>query len=91
MNEEAVLELGQQAMITAMTIAAPILIVGATVGLLVGIFQALTQIQDHTLSFVPKILAMILVLTICLPWFIDRMVEFSRTVITNIPTIIGGG
>ncbi len=91
MNEEAVLELGQQAMITAMTIAAPVLIVGAAVGLLVGIFQALTQIQDHTLSFVPKILAMLLVLTICLPWFIDCMVEFSRSVITNIPTIIGGG
>ncbi|MEO2023953.1 MAG: flagellar biosynthetic protein FliQ, partial [Pirellulaceae bacterium] len=71
MNEEAVLELGQQAMITAITIAAPVLIVGAAVGLLVGIFQALTQIQDHTLSFVPKILAMLLVLTICLPWFID--------------------
>ena len=91
MNEEAILELGRQAMITAMTVAAPILIVGAAVGLLVGMFQALTQIQDHTLSFVPKIMAMILVLTICLPWFLDQMVEFSRTVISNIPTVIGGG
>lgn len=90
MHEQVVLDLGQQAMITAMTIAAPILIVGAAVGLLVGLFQALTQIQDHTLSFVPKIVAMLLVLTLCLPWLIDQMVEFTRTVITNIPTVIGG-
>ena len=61
------------------------------VGLLVGMFQALTQIQDHTLSFVPKIIAMILVLTLCLPWFLDQMVEFSRSVISNIPTVLGGG
>lgn len=91
MNEQVVVDLGQQAMITAMTIAAPILIVGAAVGLLVGLFQALTQIQDHTLSFVPKMMAMVLVLTICLPWLLDQMVEFSRTVITSIPTVLGGG
>ena len=91
MNEQVVVDLGQQAMITAMTIAAPILIVGAAVGLLVGLFQAVTQIQDHTLSFVPKMMAMVLVLTICLPWLLDQMVEFSRTVITSIPTVLGGG
>ena len=91
MNEQAVLELGQQAMMTALTLAAPVLIVGAAVGLIVGIMQAVTQVQDHTLSFVPKILAMILVLTICLPWLIDRMVDFSRSVITNIPMVLGGG
>lgn len=91
MTEQTVLELAQQAMLTALTIAAPVLVVGAAVGLLVGMFQALTQIQDHTLSFVPKIIAMILVLTLCLPWFLDQMVEFSRNVISNIPTVLGGG
>lgn len=75
----------------ALVIGAPVLIVGVLVGLAIGLMQALTQIQDQTISFVPKIVTMMLVLVLCLPWLIQRMVEYSEVLITNIPsTIIGG-
>jgi flagellar biosynthetic protein FliQ len=67
----------------AVVIAAPLLLVGMAAGLLVGLLQALTQVQDQTVSFVPKILAMAGVLIACLPWLVTRMVEFTRTVFEN--------
>ena len=59
------------------------LIIGMAAGLLVGLMQALTQIQDQTVAFVPKILAMAGVLVVCLPWLVTRMVEFTRVVFIN--------
>jgi flagellar biosynthetic protein FliQ len=67
----------------AVVIAAPLLLVGMAAGLLVGLLQALTQVQDQTVAFVPKILAMAGVLIACLPWLVTRMVEFTRTVFEN--------
>jgi len=86
-----VIEVAQDAVAMALLIAAPILIVGLVVALLVGLFQALTQIQDPTLAVVPKILAMLVTIGICLPWLLERLVEYSRQVITNIPGTPGGG
>ena len=68
---------------SAVVIAAPMLLVGMAAGLLVGLMQALTQIQDQTVAFVPKILAMAGVLIICLPWLVTRMVDFTRVVFEN--------
>jgi flagellar biosynthetic protein FliQ len=59
------------------------LLVGMAAGLLVGLMQALTQIQDQTVAFVPKILAMAAVLIVCLPWLVTRMVDFTRVVFEN--------
>ena len=67
----------------AVVIATPLLLVGMAAGLLVGLLQALTQVQDQTVAFVPKILAMAGVLIACLPWLVTRMVEFTRTVFEN--------
>ena len=67
----------------AVVIAAPLLLVGMAAGLLVGLLQALTQVQDQTVAFVPKILAMAAVLIACLPWLVTRMVEFTRVVFEN--------
>ena len=67
------------------------LLVGVVVGLLIGLVQALTQIQDQTVSFVPKIVMMGLVLVICLPWLIQRMMTYSEDLITNIPRTLMGG
>ena len=75
----------------ALLVSAPILLVGIGVGLLIGLLQALTQIQDQTLSFVPKILAMLTAFAIGLPWLIQRMVEYSGTLISNIPCVVLGG
>ncbi|MEX2173307.1 MAG: flagellar biosynthetic protein FliQ [Pirellulaceae bacterium] len=83
--------LAQQAMLTALVISAPLLLVGMLAGLLIGLAQALTQVQDQTVSFVPKILAMTAALVFCLPWLVQKMVEYSEVLITNIPKTIAGG
>ena len=61
------------------------LIVGMAVGLAVGLVQALTQIQEQTVAFVPKLFAMILVLSLMLPWLITQMVDYARDLFENIP------
>jgi flagellar biosynthetic protein FliQ len=81
----------QQALFTALIISAPLLLVGMLVGLLIGLAQALTQIQDQTVSFVPKIVAMTAALVFCLPWLIQKLVEYSEQLIVNIPHTISGG
>lgn len=91
MNAHDAVNLTQQAMLTALLIGAPILLAGMLMGLLIGLAQALTQVQDQTVAFVPKIVAMVAVLVICLPWLVQKMVEYSETLIANIPrTIVGG-
>ncbi len=76
-------DLCRATLMAAVIIAAPMLLVGMVAGLLVGLMQALTQIQDQTVAFVPKILAMAGVLIVCLPWLLMRMVEFTRMVFEN--------
>lgn len=91
MDPQDAIDIGRQALLTAMLIGAPVLIVGIAVGLLIGLVQALTQIQDQTIAFVPKIIAMALTVGLCLPWLIEQMMEYSRDVITDIPRIVMGG
>jgi len=91
MDSQIAVDLGREALMTAVIIGAPILLVGIVVALVVGLLQALTQIQDQTLSFVPKIVAMVAAVGLCLPWLVQRMVEYSETLITNIPLTIMGG
>jgi flagellar biosynthetic protein FliQ len=91
MDPQNAVDLGREAMMTALIIGAPILAVGVAVALVVGLLQALTQVQDQTIAFVPKIVAMIAAASLCLPWLIERMIEYSETVITNIPLTIMGG
>ena len=91
MNPQDVIDLGRDAVMTTLLISSPALAVGIVVGLLIGLAQALTQIQDQTVSFVPKLVAMIAVLGFCLPWMLQRMAEFSEALIGNIPRLISGG
>jgi flagellar biosynthetic protein FliQ len=81
-------ELVRAAMLTAMLIGAPLLVMGMLVGLVISLLQALTQIQDQTLNAVPKIIAMVLALVFCLPWIADRMVEYTRTTYKQIPEVV---
>lgn len=76
-------DLCRATLMAAVVIAAPMLLVGMAAGLLVGLMQALTQIQDQTVAFVPKILAMVAVMIACLPWLVTRLVEFTRVVFEN--------
>ncbi|MFG0263776.1 MAG: flagellar biosynthesis protein FliQ [Rhodopirellula sp. JB055] len=74
------IDLVREALLAAVVLALPMLAVGMLAGLVIGLIQALTQIQDQTVSFVPKIMAMAAVLIACLPWLMSRMVEFTRQV-----------
>ena len=91
MEPQQAIDLGREAMSMALLVSAPVLLVGIGTGLLIGLLQALTQIQDQTLSFVPKILAMLTAFAIGLPWLFQRMVEYSGTLISNIPRVVLGG
>jgi len=91
MDPQTAVDLTQQAMLTALIVSAPLLLVGMAVGLLIGLAQALTQVQDQTVAFVPKIVAMAAILVFCLPWLVQKMVEYSEYLISNIPNTIAGG
>lgn len=80
MTSPEAMDLCRSTLMTAVIIASPMLVVGMAAGLLIGLVQALTQIQDQTVAFVPKVLAMAAVLIACLPWLITRMTEFTTAV-----------
>lgn len=89
MNATTVMEIGRQAIEVALMLAAPLFIVALVVGLLVSIFQAATQINESTLSFVPKLVAVFITLIVAGPWMIAIMTEYIRRLYGSIPTLIG--
>ncbi|MBJ7265072.1 MAG: flagellar biosynthesis protein FliQ [Burkholderiaceae bacterium] len=88
MNPEAVMTLSYQAMKIALTVAAPALLVVLIVGLVVSIFQAATQINEMTLSFIPKLLALCGILVLTGPWLMGTVVDYLREMIQSIPTLV---
>ena len=91
MTPEFVIGFARQSIELTLTIALPMLGVGLGVGLIVSIFQAATQIQDATLSFVPKIMCMFLALLFAFPWIMDKILTFTRDIFLNIPLYIRMG
>lgn len=91
MSEQATVEVVQQALITALMLAAPLLAAGFLVALLAGLVQAVTQIQDQTLSAVPKIIAIAITLALAAPWLLQVISEYTRQVIESAPEAIIGG
>ena len=89
MGPEAVLDVGRDALWMTVLLAGPLLGAALAVGLLIGIFQAATQIQEMTLSFIPKLLALVVALFIAGPWMIQVLVTFSKRLIVGIPGLIG--
>jgi flagellar biosynthesis protein FliQ len=89
MSPETVVTVGRHALEMTLMLAAPLLLTALAVGLIVGIFQAATQINEMTLSFIPKLLAMAAVLAITGPWMLRSLVEYTRNLIESIPGIIG--
>ena len=85
MDPQLAIDLGREAVMTTLVVSAPVLIVGMAVGLVVGLLQAITQIQEQTISFVPKLVATLLVLSVSMPWLLTRMVEYFRDLVENIP------
>ena len=89
MTVEYVLALGRDAISLTLMIAAPMLILGLLVGVTISILQAVTQIQEMTLTFVPKIVAVATALLVFLPWIIARLVNFTTQLYGNIPNLVG--
>jgi flagellar biosynthesis protein FliQ len=89
MTPETVMGIGQHALIVTLMIAAPLLLTALAVGLLVGVLQAATQINEMTLSFIPKLLALAAVLVIAGPWMLRTLIDYTRHLIESLPSLIG--
>ncbi len=89
MNAQTVLTMGQEAMMQLLMIAMPVLGAVLAVGLLVSIFQAVTQINEATLAFVPKLIAAVLVFALAGPWMLSTLVDYIRRTLEAIPGAVG--
>ena len=89
MTPETVISIGQQALLTLLLVAAPLLLVTLGIGLLVSIFQAATQINEMTLSFIPKLLGVFFTLVVAGPWMTALLVDYIRRLYASIPNVIG--
>jgi flagellar biosynthesis protein FliQ len=88
MNQDTVVNLATQAMTLAMEIAGPMLLVGLVVGLVVSLFQAVTQIQEQSLSFIPKIVGLAVLIVILGPWMLGQLVTYATNLYSSIPQLI---
>jgi flagellar biosynthetic protein FliQ len=88
MNQDEVMKLATDALMLAFKVGLPLLLAGLVVGLLVSVFQAATQIQEMTLSFIPKILAVALVLIVAGPWMLNQMVGYTTDLYHSIPGMV---
>ena len=88
MTPETVTTIGQQALWVTMLIAAPMLLSALAVGLLIGMFQAATQINEMTLSFIPKLLILVASLVVAGPWMLSVIVNYTRQLMEQIPSLI---
>ncbi len=89
MTPESVMTLGRQALELTLMVSAPLLLTALIFGLLVSIFQAATQINEMTLSFIPKLVGMFVVLIITGPWMVGVMVDYIRRLFSSIPWLVG--
>ena len=89
MSGDLVIQLGQEALMIVLLVSAPMLGLGLIVGLAVSVFQATTSIQEQTLAFIPKIIAVFVAVLIFGPWMLSIMVEYVTNVFVNLPAYIG--
>jgi flagellar biosynthesis protein FliQ len=89
MTPEAATDLARQALWTTVVLVGPVLLVGAVAGLITSVLQTVTQIQEQTLAFVPKMAASILVLVVLGPWMLRTMIEFTQTLIMSLGRYAG--
>jgi flagellar biosynthetic protein FliQ len=89
MTPESVIAMGRTAMEVTLMVAAPLLLVALIVGLIISIFQAATQINEQTLSFIPKLVAVFVTLVLAGPWMLTIMTDYMRTIFSGIPQMIG--
>lgn len=91
MDQDTVVNLAQQAMELAMKVGGPLLVVGLAIGLVVSVFQAITQIQEQSLSFIPKIVGTAVVIVVAGPWMLSQLLGYTEELYRSIPALVGGG
>lgn len=91
MNQDTVIYLSQQAMELAMKIGGPLMLVGLAIGLIVSVFQAVTQIQEQSLSFIPKIVGVAVVVVVAGPWMLGQLLGYTEELYRSIPALVAGG
>lgn len=89
MSHQMVIDLSRDAIITALMVAAPMLLIALGVGLLVSIFQSVTQIQEQTLAFVPKLILVGGAFIVGMPWLLQVLIRYTTTLIRGIPAMVG--
>jgi flagellar biosynthesis protein FliQ len=89
MNQDVVVSLAMDAITLALKVALPMLLVGLVVGLVISVFQAVTQIQEQTLAFIPKVLALIAVMMIAGPWMLGQLELYTTGLYSSIPDLVG--
>jgi flagellar biosynthesis protein FliQ len=89
MTPDMVINLAKQSIYTIMLISAPMLLIALAVGLLVSVFQAMTQIQEQTLAFIPKIIAVFISIVLFGPWMLTVLLDYTRDLFQNLPQLIG--
>ncbi len=91
MNQDVVINLAMQAMQISLKLAGPLLLVGLVLGLIVSVFQAVTQIQEQTLSFIPKIVGTAVVIVVLGPWMLGQILVYTEELWASIPAMVGEG
>jgi flagellar biosynthetic protein FliQ len=91
MDQDTIINLSTQALSVTLRIALPLLLIGLLVGLAVSVFQAVTQIQEQTLQFIPKVLALAAVLVIGGPWMLNQLLSYTQNLWGSIPQLVGTG
>jgi flagellar biosynthetic protein FliQ len=89
MSQDSVVSICVSAMELALKIGLPLLLVGLVLGLIVSVFQAVTQIQEQTLSFIPKIIGLAVVLVVGGPWMLGQLITWTQQLYTQIPSLVG--
>jgi flagellar biosynthetic protein FliQ len=89
MNQDVVISVAVRAMEVGLKVALPMLLAALLIGLVVSIFQAVTQIQEQSLSFIPKIFGLVAVIIVLGPWMLGEMVNWTRELYGSIPTLVG--
>ncbi|MEN0666140.1 flagellar biosynthesis protein FliQ [Caldifermentibacillus hisashii] len=89
MTSESVISLAEQGIYTILIVSGPLLLIALVVGLIISIFQATTQIQEQTLAFVPKILAVLLGMILFGPWMVSHMVQYAENIFSNLTRFVG--
>jgi flagellar biosynthesis protein FliQ len=89
MNQDTVVSLANQAMTLALTVAGPMLLAGLVIGLIVSIFQAVTSIQEQSLTFIPKIVGVAALMVVLGPWMLNQLISYAQNLYMSIPQLVG--